>query len=87
MSEPHQVRLSTFRLAMLGGSILLVPAIRALYVGYPSFEPVLLARIDSVRDCWRSGRLVARILARRQMGGLAVACSMSDRPQRRPELR
>lgn len=45
MSEPHQLRLSAFRLAILGGSILLVPAIRALYVGYPSFEPVLFARL------------------------------------------
>jgi hypothetical protein len=45
MSEPHQLRLSPLRLGILGGSILVVPAIRAQFVGYPSFEPVLFARI------------------------------------------
>jgi hypothetical protein len=45
MSEPHPLRLSTFRLAILAGSVLVVVAIRAQYVGYPSFEPVLFARL------------------------------------------
>lgn len=45
MAEPHQLSLSPFRLAIAAGSILLVPATRALYVGYPSFGPVLFARI------------------------------------------
>jgi hypothetical protein len=45
MSESHEIRLSALRFALLSGSILLVVALRALYVGYPSYAPVLLAQL------------------------------------------
>lgn len=39
------MRPTPLRLLTLAASVLLVPAIGALYVGYPSFAPVLFARL------------------------------------------